>query len=96
MSTTVVVTPAQVDAAKAVVEWSDRLGQPVPESVRQIAHASMPKSVAGATHSVNGSVNGHPDPGDGVRNGELSLTRVIEALENLRSELLNREKAARA
>ena len=39
MSRTVVVTPAQVDAAKAVVEWSEAAGEPVPDSVRRIAEA---------------------------------------------------------
>jgi hypothetical protein len=36
----VVVTPAQVDAAKTVIEWSEKAGRAVPDSVRRVAQAS--------------------------------------------------------
>lgn len=35
----ILVTPAQVDAAKAVVEWSETMQRPVPDAVRRIASA---------------------------------------------------------
>lgn len=42
MAKTVAVSPAQVDAAKAVVAWSDRAGREVRASVRRIASATAP------------------------------------------------------
>lgn len=39
MVKTVLVTPAQVDAAKAVVQRRAESGRPVPEALRRIAEA---------------------------------------------------------
>lgn len=63
MTRTVVVTPAQVDAAKTVIEWSESIGQPVPDSVRRIAEAPLAtrRGTAGSRgnndrqHHVNGA-----------------------------------------
>ncbi len=41
MTSAVLVTPAQVEAAKAVIEWSESVGKPVSDAVRRIAEAPM-------------------------------------------------------
>jgi hypothetical protein len=47
MTSAVLVTPAQVEAAKAVIEWSESVGKPVSDVVRRIAkgtHAFRPQA----------------------------------------------------
>jgi len=44
MVKTVLVTPAQVDAARAVVQRRAETGRPVPEALRRIAEADQDDS----------------------------------------------------
>jgi hypothetical protein len=48
MVKTVLVTPAQVDAAKAVVRRRAETGRPVPEALRRIAEADADRSADGS------------------------------------------------
>ena len=45
MVKTVLVTPAQVDAAKAVVRRRAETGRPVPDALRRIAEADAERSL---------------------------------------------------
>ena len=56
MVKTVLVTPAQVDAARAVVQRRAETGRPVPEALRRIAEADHDDSRdARSSHEVPGA-----------------------------------------
>jgi hypothetical protein len=55
MVKTVLVTPAQVDAAKAVVQRRAETGRPVPDALRRIAEADIEPSDGGVDLPQAGS-----------------------------------------